>query len=306
MPHREGHSPSAASARGPMTTIEDAALPDASTVAPRGARRPMRIIGPIVVALALLTSLATFLVLVGFTPIAPSHYVVKYLLAHNAFAVLGLLVIVVREVWPILQARRRGQAGARLHVRIVGRFSLIAAVPAILVAVVAGVTLDRGLDQMLSARDPIASSLVIAEIYVREQLRVLRGDTLAMAINLTQAKPLFDQDRDRFRQLFTAQASLRGVSGAMLLRGDKTPILKSDFNPQPEPLLPPNDTLDQASDTEPRVTLPTQTNLMVSIIRLRGYDDTYLYLTRPIDPRVLAIGAKASETVERYEELRER
>ncbi len=266
----------------------------------------MRIIGPIVVALALLTSLATFLVLVGFTPIAPSHYVVKYLLALNAFAVLILLLIVAREVWPILQARRRGQAGARLHVRIVGRFSLIAAVPAILVALVAGVTLDRGLDQMLSARDPIASTLVIAEIYVREQLRVLRGDTLAMAINLAQAKPLFDQDHDRFRQLFTAQASLRGLSGAMLLNGDKTAILKSDFNPLPEPLLPPNDTLDQVSDTEPRVTLPTQTNLMVSIIKLRGYEDTYLYLTRPIDPRVLAIGAKASETIERYDELRER
>src|SRR5215468_9236946 len=103
-----------------MTTIEEAAAPDASSVAPRRNRRAMRAIGPIVVALALLSSLATFLVLVGLTPIAPGHYVVTYLLGLNAFAVAILLLIVAREVWPILQARRRGQAGARLHVRIVG------------------------------------------------------------------------------------------------------------------------------------------------------------------------------------------
>ncbi len=51
-----------------------------------------------------------------------------------------------------MQARRRGRAGARLHVRIVGLFSVIAAAPAILVAVVASVTLDRGLDRLFSTR----------------------------------------------------------------------------------------------------------------------------------------------------------
>ena len=289
-----------------MATIDDAALPDATAVAPPGNRRALRVISPIAVALALLSSLATFLVLAGLTPIAPSHYVVKYLLAANAIAVLFLLIIVAREVWPIVRARRSGRAGARLHARIVGLFSIIAAVPAILVAIVGSVTLDRGLDQMLSARDLINDTLVIAEIYVREQVRVLRGDTLAMAINLTQAKPLFDQDRDRFRQLFTAQASLRGMSGAMLIGADKAPIVESDFNPQHEPLIPPNAALDKIGDTEPQVLSVPQTNVLVSLIKLRGYDDTFLYVVRPIDPRVVALGSKATETLLGYDLLRDR
>jgi two-component system nitrogen regulation sensor histidine kinase NtrY len=289
-----------------MTIIDEAALPDASSAGPQAGRRAMRVIGPIVVVLALLSALATFLVLGGFTPLAPSHYVNIGLLAFNAIAVLLLLAIIAREIWPLLQASRRGRAGARLHVRIVGLFSVIAAVPAILVAIVASVTLDRGIDQMLSTRELIRNTLAIAEIYVREQILVLRGDTLAMAISLTQAKPLFDQDPDRFRQLFTAQSSLRGVSSAMLLRSDKTLIVKSDFNPQPEPLIMANDTLDKITDTEPRVTLPTQTNLMVSIIKMRGYEDTFLYVVRAIDPRVVALGAKASDTLEAYDNLRDR
>jgi two-component system nitrogen regulation sensor histidine kinase NtrY len=289
-----------------MATLDDAALPDATTVAPPGNRRAMRFISPIAVALALLSSLVTFLVLAGLTPIAPSHYVVKYLLAGNAIAVLFLLIVVAREVWPVIQARRSGRAGARLHARIVGLFSIIAAVPAILVAIVGSVTLDRGLDQMLSARDLISDTLVIAEIYVREQARVLRGDTLAMAINLTQAKPLFDQDRDRFRALFTAQASLRGMSNAMLIGADKTPIVKSDFDPQPESLIPSNVALDKVTDTEPQVLSFPQSNVLVALIRLRGYDDTFLYVVRLIDPRVVALGSKATETLLGYELLRDR
>src|SRR5215831_15242817 len=289
-----------------MATIDDAALPDATTVGQQGHRRLMPVIGPIAVGLALLSALATFLVLGGFTPLSPSHYVVVALLAFNLGAVVLLVAIIAREIWPVIQGSRRGRAGARLHFRIIRLFSIISAVPAILVAVVASITIDRGLDQMLSGRNLISDTLVIADIYVREQLLQLRGDTLAMAITLTQAKPLFDQDSDRFRQLFTAQASLRGVSGAMLIHGDRTPIVKSDFNPQPEPMIAPNDRLDQITDTEPRVVPIPSTNLLVSIIKMRGYDDTFLYVVRPIDPRVIALGIKANEMLDVYDKLRDR
>jgi len=289
-----------------MATIDDAALPDATTIGQQGHRRLMPVIGPIAVGLALLSALATFLVLGGFTPLSPSHYVVVALLAFNLGAVVLLVAIIAREIWPVIQGSRRGRAGARLHFRIIRLFSIISAVPAILVAVVASITIDRGLDQMLSGRNLISDTLVIADIYVREQLLQLRGDTLAMAITLTQAKPLFDQDSDRFRQLFTAQASLRGVSGAMLIHGDRTPIVKSDFNPQPEPMIAPNDRLDQITDTEPRVVPIPSTNLLVSIIKMRGYDDTFLYVVRPIDPRVIALGIKANEMLDVYDKLRDR
>jgi len=290
-----------------MTTIQDAAPPDATAAAQQGGRRVMMaVVGPIVVCLALLSALATFLVLANLTPISPSHYVVIGLLGFNAIAVLLLLGIIVREVWPVVQARRRGRAGARLHTRIVGLFSVIAAVPAILVAIIASVTLDRGLDQMLSARDLIGNTLVIANIYVSEQKIVLRGDTLAMAITLTQAKPLFDQDQARFTQLFTAQGSIRGMAGAMLIRADRSIILKADFSAQQQLLIPATAPLDRISDTEPHVEPIPQTNVLVSLIKMRGYDDTYLYVVRTVDPRVIALGAKASEMLESYDELKAR
>ena len=100
-----------------------------------------RLIGPIVVGLALLSALATFLVLVGLTPVDPDHYAVVNLLAVNATDGLLLVVIIVREVWPAVQARRRGRAGARLHVDRRPVFGHRRGA-AVLVAMVGGTTLD--------------------------------------------------------------------------------------------------------------------------------------------------------------------
>jgi len=163
-------------------------------------------LGLIAVALALLSALATFMVLANLTPIQPTHEVVLTLLLVNAFTVLFLLAVIAREVWRVFQARLRGRAGARLHVRIVALFSLIAAVPAILVAVVASVTLDRGLDRLFSTqtRSMIENSLIVAEAYMREQAQFIRADAIATSIEVARAKPLFDQNREQFHQFLQA------------------------------------------------------------------------------------------------------
>ena len=45
----------------------------------------------------------------------------------NVVTILTLLLLVVLEGWSLLTAWRAGVAGARLHLRIVGLFSIIAA-----------------------------------------------------------------------------------------------------------------------------------------------------------------------------------
>ena len=94
-----------------MASIDDAAFADPIAPTPSAGRGVAGFFGPTVVALALLSALATFMVLADLTPIVASHYVVIGLLAVNASAILLLLAIIAREIWPVLQARRRGRAG---------------------------------------------------------------------------------------------------------------------------------------------------------------------------------------------------
>jgi two-component system, NtrC family, nitrogen regulation sensor histidine kinase NtrY len=289
-----------------MTSVGQAATTELMTAAaaPTSGWIP-RALGLAAVALALLSALLTFVVLAGLTPIAPTHEVVVTLLLANAGTVFLLVLVITREVWRIVQARRRGRAAARLHVRIVALFSVIAAVPAIAVAVVASVTLDRGLDRLFSqqTRSLIENSLIVADAYVREHVQFVRADAIAIAIELARAKPLFDQSREQFHQFLAVQASIRGLPGVMLLDKDLNVIDQVDARTSEAFVKPSPEVLAAVNDTEPQVAMFLEDNYVAAIIKLRGYNDIYLYVARLLDPRVLAQLRATQASVAQYADL---
>jgi two-component system, NtrC family, nitrogen regulation sensor histidine kinase NtrY len=289
-----------------MTSIGQAATTELMTAAaaPTSGWIP-RALGLAAVALALLSALLTFVVLAGLTPIAPTHEVVVTLLLANAGTVFLLVLVIAREVWGIVQARRRGRAAARLHVRIVALFSVIAAVPAVAVAVVASVTLDRGLDRLFSqqTRSLIENSLIVADAYVREHVQFVRADSIAIAIELARAKPLFDQSREQFHQFLVVQASIRGLPGVMLLDKDLNVIDQVDARTSEAFVKPSPEVLAAVNDTEPQVAMFLDDNYVAAIIKLRGYNDIYLYVARLLDPRVLAQLRATQASVAQYADL---
>src|SRR5579872_6087601 len=121
-----------------------------SSSAPQGAeirpRRLMSIFGPMAVIIAFAAATISFLIFAGYTPIAPTDEVVLTLFLINVLCIFMLFGFVIAEAWTLIRARRAQVAGARLHIRIVGLFSIIAVVPAIIMALVGSVTLDRSLN----------------------------------------------------------------------------------------------------------------------------------------------------------------
>jgi two-component system nitrogen regulation sensor histidine kinase NtrY len=285
---------------GQAEFVTSASTPSAAWIA--------RTVGVFAVVLALLSALTTFMVLAGLTPIAPTHQVVVTLLLVNAVTVALLVGLIGREMWRVIQARRRGRAAARLHVRIVALFSVIAAAPAILVAVVASVTLDRGLDRLFSQQthSMIENSLIVADAYVREHAQFARADAIATAIELARAKPLYDQSRDQFRKFLAVQASIRGLPAVMLLDKDLNVIEQVDSQVSNIFSKPSPDVLASVNDTEPQVAMFLDANYVAAIIKLRGYTDTYLYIARLLDPRVLAQLNATREGVAQYADLESR
>jgi two-component system nitrogen regulation sensor histidine kinase NtrY len=268
-----------------MTSAEDVAVADPGASAPRLSR----ILGPVAVALALLSAAVTFAVLAGLTPLAPTHQVVVTVLAIDAVAALLLVAVIGREIWLIVQARRRGRAGARLHVRIIALFSIVAAVPTALVALVATVTLDRGLAPWFSTRIQavIENSQMVAQAYFNEHAALLRSELTAMSIDVARAKPLFDQDRDRFRQFLNAQAQVRGLPLTLIVHSDLTVIERagdkgSDFAPPTA-----SGALANIGEQQPQVALILESKTAAGVIKLRGYEDAYLYVARPLEPRII-------------------
>jgi len=283
-------------------SVEQAALAETALAGSPAKRGEVRVMGPIAVGLALLSAFVTFIVLADLTPVSPTHYVVVTLLLANAAAVLLLIGIITREVWRVVQARRSGRAAARLHVRIVGLFSIIAAAPAILVAVVASVTLDRGLDRLFSegTRSAIDNSLVVAEAYLRDHAQIVRSDIAVMAFDIARNKATFDETPAKLQQFLTFQASVRGLAAAIVLDKNLKVIARGDLRTNQTFALPPREALPQINDKDAQVVLLPDTNYVAAMIRLENYDDEFLYVTRLLDPRVVPLLQATRARVQEY------
>jgi len=289
-----------------MTTVDQVAPIEPAAASPMPVAS--RLIGALAVGIALLSATATFLVLAGLTPISPVHQVVVDLLLGNAVTGLLLVAIIGREVWVVVQARRRGRAGSRLHVQIVGLFAVMAAVPTVLVSVVASTTLDRGLDRFFSTRTRalIEQSAIVANAYVTDHAEIIRSEILAMAYDVVRAKPLFDQNRDQFRRFLTDQAKGRGLSAAIIIKPDGSIVERADVTMAKPVVLPSPQVLSHITETEPQVALIPQGDHVAAAIKLHSYDDMYLYVAQMLDPRVVAQLTATQESITEYANLEAR
>ncbi len=273
-----------------LTGEGKAALPEAPASVRRGERDGMsRMLGFAATIALIITGTATFLILIGLAPISPTDSVVASALAINSILALIVVILIVREVWIILQARRKGRAAARLHVRIIGLFALVAAIPAILVAIVASITLDVGLDRWFELRTKqiVASSVSVARAYMDESRRVLTGNTVSMAADLDRSRQIYSLDRQGFQNLLTLHAKGRGFLKADLLRRDGTLIVGAEIDTDLELPKAIDEFFTAADSGDPVAIPPGNTNFIGAMFKLREIPDAYLYTIMSLRPEVV-------------------
>ena len=260
-------------------------------------------VGAVVVVLALVSALVTFMVLSGVTPIAPVHEVVVGVFILNALLILLLLIIVGIETSVLIKARRAGAAASGLHVRIVGLFSIIATLPAILVAIIATITIERGLEPWFSdrMRDAIFKSVEVADAYAGNQCKSLGREIRVLADDLSRAKPAFDVDRKWFDSFLTARATALGVPvAAIMQRPDKVVVRASIdvLRDAPKPDAAAFDDADAAP--EPICIVPETGRVFGALVKLPAYENGYLHVAREVDPLAVEFPAVARGAAVEY------
>ncbi|MBC8717378.1 PAS domain-containing sensor histidine kinase [Ochrobactrum sp. Marseille-Q0166] len=268
-------------------------------------RRLLALPGIITVVLALVTASISFAILIGITPITPDRAVTLALVIINVALIIFLILLICREIFRIVSARRSGKAASRLHVRIVALFSLIAAVPAIVVAIVASVTLNLGLDRWFdtNTRDIVSSSQSLTTAYIRETALNLQSTSFSMLQELDAQRTLYSLDRGGFIRYMTLQAGGRGLLGAFLVRENGSVIVKSETGVETRLPPPTEDALKTAVDGKPVIIPPGNSNFVGAVIKMREIPDLYLYTVRAVDQQILDAMRLMEANTARYQEM---
>ena len=227
----------------------------------------------------------------------------------NIVTILALALLwLVLEGLALLVAWRAGAAGARLHMRIVGLFSIIAAVPVILMALVGSITLDRSLNPafMQDVRGFVQNTIQAATLYREAQCRSLLQETRLTAQDLDSAKAFLTADRAILRDYFASRAKFLGFSAAALLKPDGTMIERAKVDSALGALgtaivkPSPQDFAD-AKKNEPLCLLLDGERTFVALRPVGLFPDTYLYTARPVDTFSVDFPKQAQQLVVRYD-----
>jgi two-component system nitrogen regulation sensor histidine kinase NtrY len=141
---------------------------------------------------------------------------------------------------------------------------------------------------------------------MQEHARLIRGDILGMTEDIARARPLYDQDRRSFQELLTANAAARNLPAAMLVDKDGNVLVTAKTGIQQEFTTPPRDFLSNVNEDDPQIAVFPEANYVAAVIRLRAFDDTFLYVARLLDPRVISQLKQTEASVAEYAQIEAR
>ncbi len=232
----------------------------------------------------------------------------RLVLLADLVYILTLAGLVAARIARMVAARRAQSAGARLHLRLAQLFGLIALVPAVSVAVFAGLTINVGLEGWFSdrVRQVVGNSLAAAEAYVAEHERDLTEDAEALAFFIARSADtvFLISDGDLRQVLSQGQVQIqRGLREAFIIDGDREIRARGersylfDFqDPGPEALA-------RARRGETVILRDDANDAFRALVRLVGLPDRYLYVARAVDGTILSLLDETQETIRLYQQL---
>lgn len=255
---------------------------------------------------AVLLGIATYVALTRAPFFGNDPTVVSVLLSLDLVALVLLGALVAQRIYAVLSKRRHNQAGSRLHVRMVSVFTMLAAAPAVLVAMFAAIFFYFGVEAWFSQRVSTAldESQAVAQAYLREHQQVLRADALAMANDLNRQAVRLSEDPVRLTQVVSAQAYLRSLTEVIVFDGSGKILARSGltFALSFEPIT--DEMRERARQGEVVLLVSDTDDRVRALLRLDNFVDTYLFVGRLVEPRVLNHMETTQNAVKEYHDLK--
>ena len=236
---------------------------------------------------------------------------VAAIMVANLVPAMALIVLVGSRIARARATRSMGGGNGRLHVRLVALFSLIAAVPTLLVVIFASLLFQYGVDFWFSdrSRGMFENAASLAEGYYQENQREVAANTGAMAKDLGAFLQRASTDDPGFSNYYFQQVVVRNLNESAIIEigVDNVARTAAAINPddrEAENRLSPAilARLDAGED----VVVVRQPDRIEAATRLPGTRRAYLYASRDFNVPGFQQSLRASNVLADYNDLFER
>lgn len=263
------------------------------------------------VAVLFIMAAVTALVLVGqgpnTEPLSPPF--AAALLVANLLPATTLMMLIGRRI-AIKRASTIGESEGQLHVRLVAIFSLLAAVPALLLAIFASVLFQSGVQFWFSnsAQGMLENAGALAKGYYEEKLRDVGDETIAMAGDIRFALDQTAATDPQFLSFYYDQVLRRKLSESAIVAigrdGAQQTLVVASPEERKGSWINSAELKRLRSGQDQVVT--AQPDRIVAVSRLFDKPETFLYTSRTVSVPSFMLGEKAQSVLEDYRAMESR
>ena len=234
---------------------------------------------------------------------------IALLLVANLIPAIALMVLLSRKL-AMARAAQGGSGSGRLHTRLVALFSVIAAVPTVLVAIFASLLFQSGLEFWFSdrARGMLENTVEVARGAYRFEVGRVANEAVTMSADVSgylRAVPIEDP---RFTEALAFQTYQRSLNEAAILRISPNGEIQTLAVVNPYDGMVDRGRIDVAVrklKSTPKInSVDALTPDRLSVLTPLDYGDgAYLYAARWVDPEIASQISRANEVLDDYRGL---
>ncbi len=252
--------------------------------------------------LCIFLGITTFLTFInqGFISLNESNLFI--LLLVDILLLTFFFYLIFKNIIRIYSAGKKSKSGSKTNLKYITLFSLFTFIPSFLIAIFSLVLFNFGIEKFFNDKitDAVNNSNDVAKSYLEESKKSIKADAILMSVGINRISNLYYSNLPRFKNVIKSEKILRRIDDVYLIDSSGN-IMFFDTRQQDEQFNSPiEEDFLKAFQGFP-VSISNNSEYKASVmVKLNTLIDTYLYLSRNVDPQILSYLNETEEAVNFY------
>ena len=232
----------------------------------------------------------TFFSFINESFIESKYFNFQTLLIIDLALVLLFFLTIVREIYKIFRNKDQKGIGSKANIKYITFFSISTLLPSIIIAIFSLILFFVGLENYFDKKITTAvnNSYDVAKNYVDDKRDKIEADILLVAIDINRNAKLFHDNSPLLKDVLRHQRLIRRLDEIHLIDSSGNLIMSSVSDVSLEFVPPQMKAFELlALDNRPIKITDAITNRSSSLLKLESFIDTYLYIVKFLDPKII-------------------
>ena len=252
--------------------------------------------------ICILLGVFTFITFINQNFIFLNENNLQYLLILDVAILVIFLLLLVRESSRLFLQYKNKKTGSKTSLNYVLQFSLFAFIPSLVIAIFSlilfNVALQKYFDKKITSA--VNNSYQVAQNYIEETKKTVEADAFLVGIDLNRYSGILFSNPTRVKKSIRTQKILRRLDEIYLIDSSGTILLGETNNPDDEFKIPSDEEFDLALKGKAVSLEVSAENKTAVMLKLDNFIDTYLYISRNVQPQLLQYLDDTEEAVSFY------